>query len=97
EKRSSGYDPRAVIDAQPDLREVLAAIQSGVFAPGDQRRYGPVADSLYTGDFAAYSEAQRKVEALWRDTAAWDRIGVHNTARTGWFSSDRTIREYASQ
>lgn len=103
EKRATGYDPRAMIEAQPDLREVLAALHGGVFAPSDEKRYWPISASLYDGDwfmvaadFAAYVEAQRKVDALWRDSAAWDRVGVHNTARTGWFSSDRTIREYAS-
>ncbi len=104
EKRAGGYDPRAVIEAHSDLREVLAALHGGVFAPGDEARYRPISASLYDGDwfmvaadFAAYVEAQRKVDALWQDRAAWGRIGVHNTARTGWFSSDRTIREYASQ
>jgi starch phosphorylase len=104
EKRAGGYDPRAIIESQPDLREVLAALHGGVFAPGDEARYRPLSASLYDGDwfmvaadFAAYVEAQRKVDALWQDRAAWGRIGVHNTARTGWFSSDRTIREYASQ
>ena len=103
EKRANGYDPRATIDAIPDLREVLDALYGGVFAPGDEGRYRPISASLYDGDwfmvaadFAAYVEAQRCVDALWQDTARWRRIGVHNTARTGWFSSDRTIREYAS-
>jgi len=104
EKRANGYDPRAIIESQPDLREVLAALHGGVFAPSDERRYRPISASLYDGDwfmvaadFAAYVEAQRKVDALWQNGAEWGRIGVHNTARTGWFSSDRTIREYASQ
>ena len=104
EKRASGYDPRSIIETQADLREVLEALHGGVFSASDVKRYWPISGSLYEGDwfmvtadFAAYVDAQRKVDALWCDTALWDRIGVHNTARTGWFSSDRTIREYASQ
>lgn len=103
QRRAEGYDPRAVIEAQPDLREVLDALHGGVFAPGDQARYQPVSASLYdsdwfmvAADFAAYVAAQRRIDALWQDRAAWNRMSVHNTARTGWFSSDRTIREYAS-
>ena len=47
-------------------------------------------------DFQAYLEAWNELEALYRDKAAWGRISVHNTACSGFFSSDRTIEEYAS-
>ncbi|MEZ5852422.1 MAG: glycogen/starch/alpha-glucan phosphorylase [Hyphomicrobiaceae bacterium] len=104
ERRRDGYNARALIEANPDLREVLDALHGGVFAPGDEGRYRPISGSLYDSDwfmvcadFASYVEAQRKIEAHWQDRQTWGKMAVHNTARTGWFSSDRTIREYASE
>ena len=101
-QRQAGYDPRAVIEAVPDLREVLEALNGGVFSPGDAGRHQPIAGSIentdwfmHAADFAAYALAQRKIERLWNDRDGWAKMAVHNTARTGWFSSDRAIREYA--
>jgi starch phosphorylase len=50
---------------------------------------------MVAADFDSYWDAQRQVDALWRNPSAWWRSSVLNTARVGWFSSDRTIREYA--
>ncbi len=64
--------------------------------------YRGLVDSLYnsdwfmvTADFVAYAAAQRKVDDLWNDRALWADKAIRNTANMGWFSSDRTIREYA--
>ena len=50
---------------------------------------------MVTADFAAYAAAQRKVDGLWQRPAGWNAKAIRNTANVGWFSSDRTIREYA--
>jgi starch phosphorylase len=50
---------------------------------------------MVAGDFDAYAAAQRDVDARWRDRDGWGRSAVLNVANMGWFSSDRTIAEYA--
>jgi len=52
---------------------------------------------MVSADFESYSASQRQVAAKWRDRPEWWRSSVLNTARVGWFSSDRTIREYARE
>ncbi|MGB3538584.1 MAG: glycogen/starch/alpha-glucan phosphorylase [Mesorhizobium sp.] len=102
ERRNNGYQPRAVIEGSPELSQALAAISSGVFSPDDPGRYRDLIDGLYNSDwfmvaadFDAYAAAQRKVDTVWRDGPDWQARAVRNVARVGWFSSDRTIREYA--
>ncbi len=102
QKRRGGYDAGATIEASADLKGVLDALGSGVFSPGDNNRYRPIIDSLYHGDwfmvaadFEAYAEAQRSVAAIWRQSQDWTEKAILNTVSMGWFSSDRTIREYA--
>ena len=103
-KLREGFDPRAVIQSSPRLAWVLDAIASGAFSPDDRDRYRPLVEALtsydrfmVTADFDAYWSAQRSVDDLWRDPAAWWRKSILNTARMSWFSSDRTIREYAEE
>src|SRR5690606_11254813 len=92
------------ISASPRLHEVLQAIRSGVFCPDDPARYTGLIDSLIwndhfmvCADFDAYWQAQAEVEERWRDPRQWWRSALMNCAGTGWFSSDRTIREYARE
>ncbi len=93
-----------VLAASPMLREVLDEIGSGVFSPDEPDRYRELVDALtnhdhflVSADFDAYAAAQRRVAARYRDRTAWWRSSVMNTAGVGWFSSDRAIREYASE
>jgi starch phosphorylase len=102
ERRRGGHDPRAIIEQTGELKGVLEAVGGGVFSPGDAGRFRGLVDSLYNSDwfmvaadFAAYAAAQRKVDALWNNRAQWADKTIRNTANMGWFSSDRTIREYA--
>ena len=104
EKRANGYRGRDVIAASPELAQAVNAISSGVFSPDDPDRYRGLMDGLYdhdwfmlAADFDAYAAAQRDVDAKWNDAAAWGRSAVLNVANMGWFSSDRTIGEYAKQ
>ncbi|KJS14992.1 MAG: maltodextrin phosphorylase [Hoeflea sp. BRH_c9] len=104
ERRDIGHNPRAIIEATPELSQALTAISSGVFSPDDPDRFTELTDGLYehdwfmvTADFDAYAEAQRRVDSLWLDEEAWYGRTILNTARVGWFSSDRTIRQYAKE
>ncbi len=103
-KRANGYDPRNVIDGSNELRQAVSAVASGVFSPDDKTRYAGLMGGLYEGDwfmlaadFDSYATAQRAVDTRWNDRDAWVASTVRNVARVGWFSSDRTIREYARE
>jgi glycogen phosphorylase len=104
ERRRRGLSPRENIAANPMLGEVLDAVASGVFSPSDPERHRGTVEALrmtdwfmVTADFTAYAQAQREVDAVWRTPAIWREKAILNVARIGWFSSDRTIREYADE
>jgi starch phosphorylase len=96
--------PRSPPDFSPALLQVLGSIGAGEFSPDEPHRYHDLLADLtgsdwfmVTADFDAYLAAQRDVEARWCDRRAWWRSSVLNTAHMGWFSSDRTIGEYAEE
>ncbi|MDX0969360.1 glycogen/starch/alpha-glucan family phosphorylase [Sinorhizobium medicae] len=102
--RAEGHNPRAIIENSRELSQALSAIASGVFSPDDRNRFSGLVDGLYNhdwfmvaADFEAYAKAQREIDQLWTKPAAWYSKAVRNTARMGWFSSDRTIRQYAGE
>ena len=81
---------------------MINQIAAGVFSPSDKARYLGLASRLYehdyflvTCDFDSYYAMQRVVDVAYRDTQSWTRLTALNTARVGWFSSDRTIAGYA--
>ncbi|HEY8566880.1 MAG TPA: glycogen/starch/alpha-glucan phosphorylase [Beijerinckiaceae bacterium] len=97
-----GYDPRATLQADPRLALALDAIARGAFSPDAPDRYRALVDGLLgqdrylvTADFNAYWTAQRGLDELFVRPDAWWRMSVLNTARMAWFSSDRTIADYA--
>jgi starch phosphorylase len=102
ERRASGYNPREVIEGNRELHQAVEAISSGVFSPDDPHRYAGLMDGLYNSDwfllaadFESYAAAQRDVERRWEDQRGWRKSALLNIANVGWFSSDRTIAEYA--
>jgi glycogen phosphorylase len=102
ERRRCGLDATATIAASPQLAEALHALESGLFADGDRGRFIPLVNALrfndyymVTADFDAYYEAQRQIDRLWQSASAWECKRILNVANMAWFSSDRTIREYA--
>jgi len=103
-RRGQGLDMASAIAQSPPLARALEAIASGMFSPDDPARFSGLAESLrrndhflVCADFASYVDAQARVDSLWRDSDAWWRAAIANTANVGFFSSDRAIREYAGE
>jgi starch phosphorylase len=101
-KRAGTPAPADNIAASPMLAQVLDAIGGGVFSPDDPNRFKPIIDGLrgqdrymLTDDFDSYWAAQRRVDELWNEPSRWTRAAIVNIANMAWFSSDRTIAEYA--
>ena len=92
-----------MIAALPELQEALRLIEMGHFSNGDGELFRPLLDNL-TGndpfyvmaDYADYLRAQEAVSRAWSDRMHWNRMSLLNTARTGFFSSDRSISEYCN-
>jgi starch phosphorylase len=102
-RRAEGYRPREIVAANPELANTLDMIRNGAFGEGDHARL--IVDRLTSdgepflvlADFAAYCEAQDRVDELYRNHEDWSRKAVLNTMSMGPFSSDRSIREYADR
>ena len=102
--RQDGYDSAAAIEASPRLAQVIGAIASGAFSPEEPDRYAAIVDALthddrfmLTADFDSYYATQRQVDELWRAPRAWWAASLRNIANMAWFSSDRSIRQYAEE
>jgi len=97
-----GYRPQDYIDRSKDLGEAIRLIQSNLFCPSEPDLFRSLTDSLIyhdpfliCADFDDYCRTQARVEKTYLDKTAWAKKSIINVARSGKFSSDRTIREYA--
>lgn len=100
-EREGGYNPWDIFNSNQNVRKVLTQLINGMYSPDDPERFRDLYDSLtredvyfILKDFDSYAEAQKRVDEAYRDTAAWARMAMMNTACSGKFSSDRTIEEY---
>ena len=98
---TKGYDPKAYYESDPLLRRAIDRIASGTFAAGDPSVFEPVVQNLLhddpflvLADFRSYVDAQTRVDAAYRDVEGWTRSAILNVARTGFFSSDRSMWDY---
>jgi starch phosphorylase len=102
EHRSRGYSPRAIYEENTRVREVLDLISSGFFSSEDPGLFKPLTDHLLNddtymllADFEDYATCQQRVSSAFGDAKKWHTMAVRNIAKSGRFSSDRTIDEYA--
>jgi starch phosphorylase len=104
QRQQTGFTGAEAASSSPRLRRVLESLAAGEFSPEHPDRFASIVDAvrgydrfMVAADFDSYWDAQRSVDALWRTPQAWWRASILNTARMAWFSSDRTIREYARE
>jgi starch phosphorylase len=102
--RATGYRPWEVLQGSPVLQEVVELVSSGQFSDGDRDLFGPLlhgllqSDSFFVlADFEAYLQAQQRIDGRWLDQRGWRHSSLMNTARSGFFSSDRSIQDYADR
>ena len=106
-EQNGGYNPMQYFNNDPDIRQVLMQLINGMYSGGDMNMFRDIYNSLLNiqnssradmyfilADFKSYAAAQERVEAKYRNEAAWARSAILNTACAGKFSSDRTIQEY---
>jgi starch phosphorylase len=102
--RAGGYRPAALYESHPELRQVIDLIRDGFFSRGDTGQFRAIVDGLLQwdtymllADFPSYLECQGRLGRAYGDPQHWTRMSILNVARSGFFSSDRAVREYADQ
>ena len=105
-ENNGDYDPDFIYNTDPEIRQVLMQLINGTFSSDTEmfrdiynslldKRNMPRPDQYFIlGDFRSYAEAQKRVEAAYKDEKRWAKMALLNTACSGKFTSDRTIQEY---
>lgn len=101
--RRDGYDPHTIFENDTELHQALTQIGTGKFSPQEPGRYRDVLDTLINfgdyyqvlADYRSYVDCQDTVDELYRNPREWTTKAMHNIANMGYFSSDRTVQEYA--
>ncbi|MGC1871638.1 MAG: glycogen/starch/alpha-glucan phosphorylase [Acidobacteriaceae bacterium] len=104
QRKLAGYHPREVYESNANLREVLDALSSGEFSHGDKTLFEPLVQSLLNSDdymlladYQSYIDCQDRVSLAYKNQEEWTRMSILNVARSGKFSSDRSIRDYCAE
>ena len=106
-EKQGGYDPSQLFNTDQDIRHVLMQLINGEYSPNDPERFRELYNALLVDggynrpdpyfilkDFRSYADAQKRVEAAYRDEKGWAKMAMLNVAHAGKFTSDRTIQEY---
>ena len=98
---AEGYDPAKYYEADPRLKQAVDMVAGGTFSDGDRNAYAPLVSDWLThdwfmtmADFSAYMDIQSEIEDLYADELEWNRKALLNVANTGYFSSDRSMKDY---
>ena len=99
--QQAGYSPRTYYDNDTELKAAVDTLASGAFSGGDRQAFEPVIASLLNrdeymvfADYRSYADCHHRAGAAWADQDQWTQMSILNTARSGFFSSDRTVRDY---
>lgn len=103
--RHNNYNPRLYYEQDSELHQALTQIGAGVFSPNEPQRYSNLFDSLVNfgdhyqllADYRSYVDTQDKVDELYRKPDDWTYKTLLNITNMGYFSSDRTVQEYADE
>ena len=101
--RAEGYNPMAFVEKNEKLKRIFSLIENDFFSPGECGIFKPLLDSLRSdtymiaADFDSYCETQLRVADTYRNPREWNKRSVMNIANMGYFSSDRSIQEYADK
>ncbi|KWT77382.1 glycogen/starch/alpha-glucan phosphorylase [Candidatus Magnetominusculus xianensis] len=103
ELKQRGYNPREYYERNAELKQAVDMIDNGFFSKNDANLFKPIIESLLNhgdqyllmADFESYAKCQERVAELYKDQALWTKMSILNVANMGFFSSDRTIKEYA--
>ena len=106
-EKNGGYDPMTIFNNDADIRRVLMQLINGYYSPQNPELFREIYDSLLNRnssdradtyfilkDFRSYADAQKQVDAAYRNQSWWAKAAILNVANSGKFSSDRTIQEY---
>jgi starch phosphorylase len=103
-REQQGYNPLSYYEHDGELKAAVNAIALGQFSRGDKEVFRPLVDALLTrdeymllADFRSYVDASETAAYVFQDQSRWTKMSILNTARSGFFSSDRTIREYCDE
>ena len=101
--RANGYNPASIANSNPALQRIFSALADGTFSNGDVDLFRPLIENLVQhdpffvlADFSSYIACQSEVSEAYQDQERWSRTSILNVARLGYFSSDRSIRDYCS-
>ena len=102
--KQRGYRPRDHYEASSELGDVIDSIAAGEFSHGDKELFKPIVDSLLNrdeylllADYSAYIQCCEQAAEAYRDQERWTRMSILNVARCGFFSSDRSMRQYCEE